>query len=47
VRRNSEKIDLTEFLVEKGVYSREEMDKLIKGFDDNTDAKERLKDFLA
>ena len=43
---NSEKIDLTEFLVEKGVYSREEMDKLIKGFDDNMDAKEKVKEYL-
>ena len=43
---NSEKTDLTEFLVEKEIYTREEMDKLIKGFDDNTDAKEKIKECL-
>lgn len=43
---NSEKINLTEFLVEKEIYSREEMDKLINRFDDNTDAKEKLKEYL-
>ena len=43
---NSEKIDLTDFLVEIGVYSREEMDKLIKRFDDNEDAKEKINQYL-
>jgi len=44
--KNSEKIDFTDFLVEIGTYSREEMDKLIKRFDDNKDAKEKINQYL-
>ena len=43
---NSEKIDFTDFLVELGSYSREEMDKLIKRFDDNKDAKEKINQYI-
>jgi Fe-S-cluster containining protein len=41
---NSEKIDFTDFLVESGHMSREEIDKLINGFDDNIDAKKKLEE---
>lgn len=43
---NSEKINFTEFLVEIGFHSREEMDNLINRFDNNIDAKEKIKEFL-
>ena len=43
---NAEKIDLTDFLVESGLYTREEMDNLINQFDDNIQAKERIGEFL-
>ena len=43
---NSEKVDLTDFLVEINAYTREEMDNLIKRFDNNEDAKEKIKEFL-
>ncbi len=43
---NSEKIDFTDFLVENGIHTQEEMDKLIKRFDDCEDAKEKIKEFL-
>jgi|TARA_B100001971_G_scaffold189118_1_gene190947 Fe-S-cluster containining protein len=39
---NSEKVDLMDFLVEKNIKTREEIDELVKRFDDNTDAKEKL-----
>jgi len=39
---NSEKIDLTDFLEEKGIKTKEEIENLIKRFDNNIDAKERL-----
>lgn len=44
--KNSEKTDFTDFLVEIGSYSREEMGKLIKRFDDNEDAKEKINQYL-
>jgi hypothetical protein len=44
---NSEKIGFTDFLAESGFFSREEMDKLIKRFDDNTDAKEKIEPFIS
>ena len=40
---NSEKVDFTDFLVDIDAYTREEMDNLIKRFDDNKDAKEKIK----
>ena len=43
---NSEKIDLMDFLEEKGIKTKEEIENLIKRFDNNNDAKERLKEFL-
>jgi Fe-S-cluster containining protein len=43
---NAEKIDLTAFLVEANIYSREEMEKLIKRFDGNEDAREKINAFL-
>lgn len=43
---NSEKIDFTDFLVKNNVYTGKEMDNLIKRFDDNTDAKEKVNAFL-
>ena len=36
------KVDLTDFLVEKGIYSKEEMGKLIERFNNLEDAKEEL-----
>ncbi len=43
---NAEKIDLTDFLVESGVYTKEEMDNKIKRFDNNEDAKDKINEFL-
>ena len=43
---NSKKIDLTDFLVESNIYSKNEMDNLIERFDDNIDAKEKINQFL-
>lgn len=43
--QNSRKMDFTEFLVEINYYSRAEMLDLIKRFDDNIDAKEKIKEF--
>jgi len=41
---NAEKIDFTDFLVEVGyIESKEE---LIKGFDENLDAKGKIEEFL-
>lgn len=42
---NSEKIDLMDFLVEGGIKTKEEVENLIKRFDNNIDAKENLKEF--
>lgn len=43
---NSEKIDLMDFLIEKGIKTAEEIENLIKRFDNNTDAKEKSKGFV-
>jgi hypothetical protein len=43
---NSEKIDLMDFLIEKGIKSKDEIENLIKRFDNNTDAKEKINNFL-
>jgi len=43
---NSEKVDLTDFLVEINVYTRKEVDDLIKRFDNNEDAKEKINTIL-
>lgn len=42
----SEKIDFTEFLVENKIYTKEEMDELIRRFDNCDNAKEKMKEFL-
>lgn len=42
---NSEKIDLMDFLVKENIKTREEVESLIKRFDNNTDAKEKLGGF--
>lgn len=42
----SEKIDFTDFLVKSRVYTRKEMDNLIKRFDNNMDAKEKISQYL-
>ncbi len=44
---NSEKVDLMDFLKEKGIKSTDEIERLIKRFDNNIDAKEKLEGFLA
>ncbi|MEK6808098.1 MAG: hypothetical protein AABY14_00255 [Nanoarchaeota archaeon] len=44
---NSEKIDLTEFLVMEKIYNREEVNEIIKCFDDNIQAKEKIENYLA
>jgi len=43
---NSEKIDLTDFLVEKAIYSRFEMEEIINSFESNVHANSRLKEVL-
>ena len=43
---NSEKIDLMDFLVQQKIKTREEIETLIKRFDNNIDGKEQLKGFL-
>lgn len=43
---NSKKIDLIDFLIEERVKTKEEIDRLINRFDDNIDAKEKIKDTL-
>lgn len=43
---NSEKIDLVDFLIEEKIKTREEVENLINRFDNNIDAKEKLKEFL-
>lgn len=43
---NSEKIDLTEFLVQEKIKSKEEINNLIKRFDNNLDAKDKIKEAL-
>ena len=43
--KNSEKIDLMDFLVSEGIKSRQEVESLIKRFDNNSDARDKLKGF--
>ncbi len=43
---NSDKIDFTDFLVECGKLTIEEKESLIKRFDDNIDAKEKITAFI-
>jgi len=43
---NSEKIDLTDFLIEKNIKTKEEVENLINRFDNNIDAKEKIEEFL-
>lgn len=43
---NSQKTDFTDFLVEKGAYSREGIDRLIKRFDNCDDAREKVASHL-
>jgi len=43
---NSEKIDLMDFLVGEGIKTKEEVENLINNFDNNTDAKDKLAEFL-
>ena len=42
----SRKISLTDFLVDINAFSRGEMDKIIKGFDENTGAKDKIESYL-
>lgn len=42
---NAKKVDFTDFLVESGYLAESEMQDLIKRFDGNTDAAERISDF--
>ena len=44
--KNSEKIDFTDFLAEMGYLTAEEKEKLIKRFDGNIDAAEKIGPFL-
>ncbi|MBW2975655.1 YkgJ family cysteine cluster protein [Candidatus Woesearchaeota archaeon] len=43
---SSEKIDLMDFLIEKGIKTPAEIENLINGFDNNIDAGEKLREFL-
>ncbi|MDP3765626.1 MAG: YkgJ family cysteine cluster protein [Nanoarchaeota archaeon] len=43
---NSEKIDFTDFLVEVGYLAEKEMEDLIKRFDGNIDAEEKIRQFV-
>ena len=43
---NSEKIDFTDFLVESNYLTEKEKEDLIKKFDDNIDAKQKISQFL-
>ena len=43
---NAEKIDFTDFLVETGYMTKMEMENLIKSFDGNIDAKQKISQFL-
>ena len=42
----AEKVDFTDFLVESGFISREDMDTLIDHFDNNIEAKGKIKEFI-
>jgi len=43
---NAEKIDFTDYLVEIGYFSSKEMNNLLNRFDNNTDSKEKIKNFI-
>jgi hypothetical protein len=43
---NAEKIDFTDFLVESNYLTKKEKENLIKRFDENLDAKEKISRFL-
>ena len=43
---NSEKIDLTDFLVQEGIKTQTEIENLINRFDNNIDGKEKRREFL-
>lgn len=43
---NSQKIDLTDFLVMANIYTRQEMNLLIERFDNNLSAKEKIESYL-
>ncbi|MBS3103117.1 YkgJ family cysteine cluster protein [Candidatus Woesearchaeota archaeon] len=43
---NAEKIDFTDFLVKSNYFSSGEMENLIKRFDNNSDAKEKIEEFI-
>lgn len=43
---NSQKIDLTDFLVMANIYSRDEMDAQINCFDENLNAKEKIESYV-
>ena len=45
--QNTEKTDLMDFLMEKNIKTAEEVENLIKRFDNNLDAKEKLKEFIS
>ena len=44
--KNSEKIDLMDFLISEGIKSRQEAESLIKRFDNNYDAKDKLNGYF-
>ncbi len=44
--KNSEKIDFTDFLIEEKIKTKQEINELIERLDNNTDAKEKIKNFL-
>lgn len=44
---NSEKIDLMDFLIENKIKTKQEVEDLIKRFDNNKDVKEKLEEFLS
>jgi len=43
---NSEKIDLMDFLIQEKIKTKQEVENLIKRFDNNLNAKEKIKEFL-
>lgn len=43
---STKKIDLTEFLVDEGIIPKNEMEDMIKRFDENSDASKKIESFL-
>ncbi len=43
---NSRKIVLTEFLVQEKIYTKQQMDDMLRRFDQNIDAKEKIENYL-